>query len=389
MQSWRSLLIFCLFFLNINKFILSASIGDTCVDGTNNLRGTCQPIFTCPHVLRYKISGRNYSKCGFNNNKQEIVCCAEKKIITSDNTVPTNLVLKKYAKKCEQYKAELFDTEVYSTKISAEGQPNKIIISKCRETVFPLVVGGEDAHPKEFPHMALLGCKDEKGKYSWVCGASLISTNYLLTAAHCLETTKCEKLDIVRLGDLNVEIETDDAKPKDFNIAQLLPHPEYNTSIRYNDIALIELKSEVQFNEYIRPACLPYQDFNNQSQLIVTGWGSTKLAGRNAAHLQKAGVELFEEDECNEIYSEEGENTLPAGVKYRTQICAGSKQDIKDTCQGDSGGPLQSVHPNHPCMYSIIGVTSYGQACGNIGYPGVYTRVFNYIDWIESVVWDK
>lgn len=54
--------------------------------------------------------------------------------------------------------------------------------------------------------------------------------------------------------------------------------------------------------------------------------------------------------------------------------------------QGDSGGPLQVANNKHSCMYTIVGITSFGVLCGS-GYPGIYTRVFSYIDWIESVVW--
>lgn len=54
--------------------------------------------------------------------------------------------------------------------------------------------------------------------------------------------------------------------------------------------------------------------------------------------------------------------------------------------QGDSGGPLQTVHNKHACMYTIVGITSFGVYCGS-EYPGIYTRAYLYIDWIESIVW--
>lgn len=54
--------------------------------------------------------------------------------------------------------------------------------------------------------------------------------------------------------------------------------------------------------------------------------------------------------------------------------------------QGDSGGPLQKFHHKHLCMYTIVGVTSFGRYCGT-RTPGVYTRVYSYVDWIENIVW--
>ncbi|XP_050434335.1 serine protease snake-like [Adelges cooleyi] len=68
------------------------------------------------------------------------------------------------------------------------------------------------------------------------------------------------------------------------------------------------------------------------------------------------------------------------------RFCAGSVQ--KDTCQGDSGGPLQIKHPEFPCVYTQVGIISFGGICGN-GMPGVYTKISNYITWIENTVWPK
>lgn len=55
--------------------------------------------------------------------------------------------------------------------------------------------------------------------------------------------------------------------------------------------------------------------------------------------------------------------------------------------QGDSGGPLQIQHPYVNCMYTVMGITSFAKQCGDLNAPGVYTRVYNYLDWIESIVW--
>lgn len=54
-----------------------------------------------------------------------------------------------------------------------------------------------------------------------------------------------------------------------------------------------------------------------------------------------------------------------------------------------TGGPIQIFNnDNIKCMYSILGVTSYGHAnCGRRGVPGVFTKVYKYLDWIEAIVW--
>lgn len=58
--------------------------------------------------------------------------------------------------------------------------------------------------------------------------------------------------------------------------------------------------------------------------------------------------------------------------------------DGKDTCNGDSGGPLQKVDDDG--VSSIVGITSFGADCGG-ELPAVYTRVSQYLDWIENIVW--
>lgn len=68
-------------------------------------------------------------------------------------------------------------------------------------------------------------------------------------------------------------------------------------------------------------------------------------------------------------------------------LCAGELSGGKDTCQGDSGGPLQIVLKKPYCMYSLIGITSFGKFCGFPNSPAIYTRVSQYVNWIEANVW--
>lgn len=207
------------------------------------------------------------------------------------------------------------------------------------------------------------------------------------------------------LGEFILGSDTDD-QSKQFDVIDTIRHPDFKSPIKYNDIALIKLNESVKFSQYIRPICLPDSNTIETGRAIATGWGKLNYTGKTADVLQKVVLEIFTNEECNEKYRPHINRHISRGILNETQVCAGSHEKRKDTCQvshftkqsidskhkhlfvsqGDSGGPLQIFHRHLFCMYSIFGVTSFGVSCG-IGIPGVYTRVYPYLDWIESVVW--
>ncbi|CAL4149348.1 unnamed protein product [Meganyctiphanes norvegica] len=65
-------------------------------------------------------------------------------------------------------------------------------------------------------------------------------------------------------------------------------------------------------------------------------------------------------------------------------ICAGVEDYTKDSCQGDSGGPLVLIDETSNSSNILLGITSWGRDCASHGYPGVYTKVANYVPWIEE-----
>lgn len=101
----------------------------------------------------------------------------------------------------------------------------------------------------------------------------------------------------------------------------------------------------------------------------------------------KVQLKLIPNQQCSSSFNSPAEKiSMPQGITD-TLICAGELAGGKDTCQGDSGGPLQVVLKQPYCMYSIIGVTSFGKFCGFANSPAIYSRVSNFLGWIESNVW--
>ena len=254
---------------------------------------------------------------------------------------------------------------------------------RCSIKAFPEIVGGKAAAAKEFPHMARLGYQGPKG-VEWGCGGTIISKRYILTAGHCVQGRSGQPT-MVRIGDINFEREDDDSDPQTFRVSRVIAHPQYRSPKQYNDIALVELESEMRFNEYSRPACLNSETSIDQQSAIATGWGNTGLFGDSSEILLKVTLDLFKFDECSSKY--EKNRFLENGLVENQQLCAGSYNEEKDTCEGDSGGPLQVFHSSY-CMHKVLGVTSFGTGCGTVGLPAVYARVSNYIDWIEGIAFN-
>ena len=151
---------------------------------------------------------------------------------------------------------------------------------------------------------------------------------------------------------------------------------DYDRERRYkkhdNDIALIKTDRLFDWDEYVSPVCLPNKDLDIRVGLgVISGFGKMEN-GLTSNELLWARIEMLSKTECMKKGPIRDELT-------KNMICAGGGK--VDTCQGDSGGPLVV---NVKGIFKLAGVTSWGYGCGISGSPGVYTKVANYIDWIED-----
>ncbi|XP_074036889.1 phenoloxidase-activating factor 3 [Leptinotarsa decemlineata] len=188
----------------------------------------------------------------------------------------------------------------------------------------------------------------------------------------------------VRLGEYDLDKNEDcdpDAKycapPQDFLIDFWVIHPHYKKQFYLNDIALIKLDRPANFScANVQPICLPVEDVDlNGRDVVVAGWGITEKGLRSSV-LTKVSVPVVKLRSCQIIYSRYAPVT-------NTQICAGGKFG-RDSCSGDSGGPLKATGSlNGTIKFIQYGIVSYGsKQCGAKGIPGIYTKVFSFMDWI-------
>lgn len=368
--------------------------GDSCI--YNGTIGRCVSVYRCLSTI-LDIKSKVYpSLCSFDGHTP-IICCTDCKLVNDTRLVLFNPELgilyktgtSKAKDKCLDYihnleyscKAELHEI-TYQTMLDPVENCTKVFDIYKGGVGF--ASGGRNAKKEEYPHMALLGYGDTVETASWLCGGSVISENFILTAAHCTFGPSIGSVKYIGLGVLK---RSDPPEMwQRYDVKKAIIHPGYQPPSKYHDIALLETDRVIAFNKQVRPACLHVDD-NNDIYAYATGWGALGHNQDLADVLQSVGLNEFTEEECTKFYKPG--RLLMNGYNHTTQMCYGDRKDTAiptDTCEGDSGGPLQSQQ-HERCVYTILGVTSFGRKCGSSGGSGMYTRVRHYVPWIEDIVW--
>ncbi|XP_052046235.1 granzyme F-like [Apodemus sylvaticus] len=222
------------------------------------------------------------------------------------------------------------------------------------------IIGGHEVEPHSCPYMARIKFVKVNGNRSY-CGGFLVRDYFVLTAAHCNGSAMT-----VTLGAHNIKAkeETQQIIPVD----KAIPHPDYNSVDRTNDIMLLKLESKAKRSKAVRPLKLPRPNAQVKPGDVCTvaGWGRTsKNATKGSACLREAQLIIQDDKKCKEHFHR---------YSKTTEICAGDPKKIQATFKGDSGGPLV-------CGNKAYGVVAYGR--NRTMSSGIFTKVVYFLPWIS------
>ncbi|XP_019750870.1 transmembrane protease serine 2 [Hippocampus comes] len=229
------------------------------------------------------------------------------------------------------------------------------------------IVGGTEASNEVWPWQVSLQISGR----GHICGGSIISSYWIVSAAHCFQRFSRPSVWTVYSGDISLRKMSYYYGNK---VEKIISHEKYDSETYDNDIALLKLDTPLTFSKRVKPVCLPNfgMEFSAGDAAWITGWGSLRSSGPSPDKLNQALVTIYSREACNN-------REILNGAVTESMICAGKLSGGVDSCQGDSGGPLVVKEAD---VWWLAGDTSWGIECALKNKPGVYGNVPYFLDWI-------
>ncbi|KAJ0021978.1 hypothetical protein NQD34_009468, partial [Periophthalmus magnuspinnatus] len=284
----------------------------------------------------------------------------------------------------------------------------KVIALQCSEcgtrAKLPRIIGGVEAALGRWPWQVSLYYSNRHN-----CGGSIITRHWVVTAAHCVHNYRLPQVSnwVVYAG-LVTRSSAKMTQRTGYAVEKIIYNKNYNHRSHDSDIALMKLRTPLNFSDTIRPVCLPQYDYDlpGGTQCWISGWGYTQPDGSKvhtttAIHSTKCLSNISCNDEETILFAVQSPDTLKeapvpiistkkcnSSCMYNGEItsrmlCAGYTEGKVDACQGDSGGPLVCQDDN---VWRLVGVVSWGTGCAEPNHPGVYTKVAEFLGWIYDMI---
>ncbi|XP_015775278.1 PREDICTED: coagulation factor VII-like isoform X3 [Acropora digitifera] len=346
-------------------------------------RGECRSnpaymLANCKRSCRVCVDGNWGAWNGWSACSRSCGTGLQKRTRTCSNPVP-----KGGGRSCSGSNQQMRNCKVRDCPATTVAPPSTTRPLVCGRPKRSRIVGGEVASNRDWPWQ--VGLQSESDNFIF-CGGSLISREWVVTAAHCITRNipnrqRCARpspgLRVI-LGEFDVQnIEGHEVQ---IAISEVCMHESYHKVTYDNDIALLRLSTPLSgFNETMSPVCLPSSSssFPVGKVCSVTGWGKTSQDDfRVSNKLRVAHVPIIDHAKCKEQYGSKGY------VVTDHMICAGYSEGKIDSCKGDSGGPFVCKQNGR---YFLVGATSWGVGCAQAGNPGVYTDIKDYLPWIQNI----
>jgi len=270
------------------------------------------------------------------------------------------------------------------------------------------VIGGSSYNNGQWPWLVSLKGEIPASYWLWIvtsytnyyCGGSLISDQWVMSAAHCFtsagSSSKTPKYWHIKAGDVKRQVSgfVDTLKQFWYSITnqptanwyyihatKIIIHPQYDASDKFsNDIALIKLETKLPLapaDPYIDVVPLPYNvpsDWPKAgANCSMQGWGCTVDGGPLQDYANAVTLPIVSDEDCAQIY----------GYLGPKRVCAGLNFAAKGLCKGDSGGPLVCMNG---ATWTQAGIASFASGDNSGNWPGAFTKVQKYLDWINATL---
>ncbi|XP_064472217.1 trypsin alpha-3-like isoform X2 [Ornithodoros turicata] len=234
------------------------------------------------------------------------------------------------------------------------------------------IINGLRVRDRKMPWTVFLQVRFNKPRPLWGnCGGTILTKKHILTAGHCFENHLGQHV-LIRYGSTVL----DQAQSQLSTVFEA--HPRYNDDNLENDVAVITLPKALHFTEHVRPACFPKNDVQLTGLTgVIAGWGHTSPSGQKgyvSPYLQFTTQTFMDQEYCFKKLGSEYYNVS-------TMLCA--YKATYDACQGDSGGGILVPFTNR---FYIVGIISFGVGCGDVRYPGAYSNVQAFRNWLTTKV---